>query len=206
MNLPEWVIQELINGAKIYDDKASAMYKLWLFDHWDKLDPNDQKLIKSAINTPMYIRTIDKIIIHWSASTHGDAAHIRQWHRERPDPFDDIGYHFVISDRNTIETGRPITKAGAHCIGQNFCSIGICYIGSPGMPPIYKPEVFFENGVPLEKPQPRWLLLIDLVKSLLVTYNLKPNDVYGHRDFAKTECPGFYIENLRRVLRGEENE
>lgn len=76
------------------------------------------------------MRTIDSIIIHCSATPCGTdftAADIDRWHRQRS--FNGIGYHFVIRLDGTIEDGRPIGKPGAHCIGWNNRSIGICYIG-----------------------------------------------------------------------------
>ena len=76
------------------------------------------------------MRTIDSIIIHCSATPCGQdftAADIDRWHRQRS--FNGIGYHFVIRLDGTIENGRAIEKPGAHCIGWNNRSIGICYIG-----------------------------------------------------------------------------
>ncbi len=40
-----------------------------------------------------------------------------------------IGYHFLICLDGTIEAGRPIRMAGAHCKGHNAESIGIAYVG-----------------------------------------------------------------------------
>lgn len=76
------------------------------------------------------MRQIDYIIIHCSATKAGRDFHakdIDKWHRERG--FDEIGYHKVIDLDGTVESGRPISKPGAHCKGYNSHSIGICYIG-----------------------------------------------------------------------------
>lgn len=73
---------------------------------------------------------MDSIIIHCSATRQGadfGAADIARWHRQRG--FRDIGYHYVIRLDGTLEKGRPIEQAGAHCKGWNAASIGICYIG-----------------------------------------------------------------------------
>ena len=81
-------------------------------------------------NTHLIMRTIDSIIIHCSATPYGKdftAADINRWHRQRN--FNGIGYHFVIRPDGTIENGRPVGKPGAHCLGWNNRSIGICYIG-----------------------------------------------------------------------------
>ena len=76
------------------------------------------------------MRTINKIIIHCSATQEGrdlDAAEINRWHLKRG--WNGIGYHYVVLLDGTIEYGRSIYKQGAHVKGENEGSIGICYIG-----------------------------------------------------------------------------
>jgi len=76
------------------------------------------------------MKTIDSIIIHCSATRAGmdvRASDIRKWHLERG--FADIGYNYVIDLDGTVEVGRPLSMNGAHCLGYNDHSIGICYVG-----------------------------------------------------------------------------
>lgn len=76
------------------------------------------------------MRKIDSIVIHCSATKTGldfSATDIDRWHRERG--FDCIGYHYVIRLDGKIEKGRDVAVPGAHCVGWNARSIGICYIG-----------------------------------------------------------------------------
>ena len=76
------------------------------------------------------MRKITKIIVHCSATPEGkdySVDTIRDWHLARG--WRDIGYHFVIYRNGEIAEGRPIEQSGAHCKGENYCSIGICYIG-----------------------------------------------------------------------------
>ncbi len=142
-------------------------------------------------------RTIKKIIIHCSASDFGDVATIRRWHLERG--FVDIGYHFVIlngsrkpgaydpDDDGKIEKGRPWWKIGAHCKGHNRDSLGICLVGNPKF--IGTPEMWFT---------PRQLeSLRNLVAQLLIEFQLTPEDVFGHNDFARKICPGFKVQSIR---------
>ena len=49
-----------------------------------------------------------------------------------------IGYHYYITKDGVIHYGRPISKVGAHCLGMNDKSIGICYEG--GLNSDFKPE------------------------------------------------------------------
>lgn len=57
------------------------------------------------------------------------AIDIHQWHLERKDPFDMIGYHKVIRGNGIIEIGRPDYIRGAHCKGLNWCSLSVVLVG-----------------------------------------------------------------------------
>ena len=140
------------------------------------------------------MRTIDKIIIHCSDSSFGDAAVIDGWHKERG--WDGIGYNFVIlngsrnpgvhvpGDDGIIELGRSLGTPGAHCYGHNKTSIGICMIGTYDFTPR------------------QHVSLIGQIVSLMESYHLTPDDIYGHRELGKGKtCPNKDIEELRRYLR-----
>ena len=71
------------------------------------------------------MRKINEIIIHCSDTQEGcdvTAKDIRRWHTTPKEKggrgWRDIGYHYVIRLDGTIELGRPLEKAGAHCIGR----------------------------------------------------------------------------------------
>ncbi len=59
------------------------------------------------------------------------AKEIDGWHRKKG--WNGIGYHYVIRRTGKVETGRPISRQGAHVgkprPGWNRRSIGICMIG-----------------------------------------------------------------------------
>ena len=127
------------------------------------------------------MRTINKIIVHCADTPEGRdvrAAEIKRWHtKERG--WNDIGYHYVIDLDGTIEPGRPIEVAGAHCTGHNADSIGICYIG--GCDKDMKPK---DTRTPEQK-----TALELLLKYLVAKYpGVK---IYGHKDFAQKACPSF---------------
>ena len=85
------------------------------------------KLIKG--NQQMKKRTqTNRVIFHHSlssASTKIDE--IRSWHIKRG--FCDIGYHYVIYPDGERVEGRDKSFIGAHALGNNFDSIGVCLIG-----------------------------------------------------------------------------
>jgi len=128
-------------------------------------------------------RTINKIIIHHSASPRASTSKelVKQWHVEERG-WNDIGYHYMLNNKDEIETGRHINKQGAHCLEQNADSIGICVFGN------------YEGEIPTAK---QVEVLRMFVNSLLDKYNLSWQNVYGHKDFGNTACPG---KNLYGVL------
>lgn len=73
---------------------------------------------------------ITKIVIHCSDSPHGrgdDARDIHLWHIRRN--FSGCGYHWIILEDGAIQPGRPWYWSGAHVMGHNQGSLGICLIG-----------------------------------------------------------------------------
>ena len=76
------------------------------------------------------MRTVDKIIIHCTATPEGrpvTIADVDKWHKERG--FVGIGYHYLIGLNGEIWKGRDEWKIGAHTLGENQRSIGIAYVG-----------------------------------------------------------------------------
>ena len=76
------------------------------------------------------MRKITEIILHCSATAEGldfSVRDIRAWHKAQG--WADVGYHYVVRLDGTVQEGRPLEQAGAHCKGHNDRSIGICYIG-----------------------------------------------------------------------------
>lgn len=73
---------------------------------------------------------INRLVLHCSDSPQGrgdGAATIHRWHQEKG--WKAIGYHYVIQEDGTVEAGRPHWWEGAHAIGYNEHSLGICLIG-----------------------------------------------------------------------------
>ena len=131
------------------------------------------------------MRTVDKIIIHCTATPEGrpvTIADVDKWHKERG--FAGIGYHYLIGLNGEIWKGRDEWEIGAHTLGENQRSIGIAYVG--GMTKDMKKAK--DTRTELQKKS-----MLKLIKELKTKYhNAK---VYGHRDFAKKDCPSFDAKN-----------
>ena len=127
------------------------------------------------------MRSINEIIVHCAATREGrdfTVEDITRWHKARG--FATIGYHYVIYRDGSIHEGRPLEQIGAHCVGHNKHSIGICYIGgcaSDGKTP--------KDTRTSEQKE----ALLSLLRRLKARF---PNaSIHGHRDFAAKACPSY---------------
>lgn len=150
----------------------------------------------------------NRIVIHHSASGWGSALSINGWHKERG--WTGIGYHYVIlngyanakdlkqENRNEllagmVETGRLLdadqwvdwNEIGAHALGFNHDSIGICLIHKTKP---YHPRMISS--------------LIDLVCYLCKKYDIPHSCVVGHYELNadKPHCPDIDMEAFRKIL------
>jgi N-acetylmuramoyl-L-alanine amidase len=145
------------------------------------------------------MRPITGIVVHCSASSFGDAETIRRWHTDPPPTgrgWKDIGYHYVIlggrrtakrgyarADDGFISLGRDLDgdgnvgeEIGAHALGLNATTIGICLIGND-------PADFTGRQVATAEA---------LVAGLCLRFGLTERNVLGHNEVpsgAHKACP-----------------
>lgn len=146
----------------------------------------------------MIRKRTNAIIIHHSASsrdrtTIGD---IRSWHAKKgfTDSAGHSGYHFFISSSGNLIPDRPIDDWGCQVKNWNDRSIGICLAGNFN----------FENPT-----QAQIDALKDILVKIVVKYNLKYWNIYGHRDIKRlfifnttaTACPGDNLYSKLKELR-----
>lgn len=126
---------------------------------------------------------VEKIIIHCSATPEGrdvSAAEICRWHKARG--FRTIGYHYVVRLDGRVEKGRPEDEIGAHCLGQNARSIGVCYVGGIDSGSLQPKDT---------RTAAQRTALRRLVKELRERY--PGATVHGHNEFAAKVCPCFNV-------------
>ncbi len=129
------------------------------------------------------MRKINKIIIHCSATPEGRPVSVKdidRWHRERG--FSEIGYHWVVCLDGHMWPGRDEEIPGAHTVGQNANSIGVCYIGG-----VDKNMKAKDTRTEYQKVGLRML-----VQDLLKKY--PGATVHGHNEFAAKACPSFNVQ------------
>ena len=127
------------------------------------------------------MRDIKEIIVHCTATPEGREVTVHdidQWHREAG--YKGIGYHYVVYLDGSVHVGRDEPYIGAHCVGHNADSIGVCYVG--GM------DKAMKNAKDTRTEEQK-KSLIELLQSLKSKY--PEATIYGHRDFSSKDCPSF---------------
>ena len=126
------------------------------------------------------MRKINSIIVHCTATPagrHVSVADISLWHRQRG--FVTAGYHYVVYLDGSVHPARPVATPGAHCLGHNADSIGVCYVGG-----VDSRGAAADTRTPAQREALRSLL-----RKLVEAY---PGvTIHGHRDFAAKACPCF---------------
>ena len=131
------------------------------------------------------MRPINKVLIHCSATPEGrdvKTKEIKKWHLSND--WSDIGYHYVIELDGKVVEGRPVELVGAHCLGQNKFSIGICYIGGMNKS-MSKPK---DTRTEEQKES-----IVKLIKKLRGRYG--DLTVHGHNEYSNKACPSFDVSN-----------
>lgn len=126
------------------------------------------------------MRTINEIIVHCTATKAGQnftVEDVRRWHLQRK--YKDIGYHYLVLLDGTVEKGRSVEEVGAHCVGHNSHSIGVCYVGGLDASGKASDTRTLEQRIALRQ------LLTDLKAKYPKAV------IHGHCDFAAKACPCF---------------
>ena len=143
---------------------------------------------------PVYDKSPVKILVHHTATPNVPhptpdsavalARSIQKFHMDvRGWP--DTGQHFTVSRGGVVLEGRHHSLEflqaghrqveGAHCTGQNVVALGIENEGT---------------YTAADPPAKLWERLRELCAYLCAQYGIAPSQIFGHRDFKDTACPG----------------
>ena len=127
--------------------------------------------------------TEDSKTVSWGA--------IRRYHMETQG-WNEIGYQIgieLIGDYYEVLMGRPLTSVGAHTVGMNSRSIGICFIGNYDLAP--PPDAMMDTAV--------WI-----ITPLIDELDIPCANIHPHSKYADKTCPGRmfpmkeFVEALKR--------
>lgn len=135
-----------------------------------------------ATNKPQYI------IVHHTGGTDAnpkeDTSHhtfevVNEWHKKlwnfKSSLGFYIGYHYFIDKTGKVTQGRKDTDEGAHTVGKNLSSLGICLAGN------------FDVTKPTTE---QVTALKALIKAKMSEYGIPLDNAVPHRKFAKKSCYG----------------
>lgn len=138
---------------------------------------------KLLFNGGFVNRTSTKqIILHHAEASNCTVEDINRWHLNNG--WTGIGYHYFVRKDGTIYRGRPENAIGAHAVGANTNSIGICAEGR------YNVETM---------PEAQKNAIKELIADIKSRYgNLA---VKGHKEVSNTSCPGknYPLEELKNT-------
>ena len=147
---------------------------------------------------------IKYIVMHHSLTDDGKAVEwdaIKKYHMGlisgSPYHMTDIGYNYgveLIGNDVRVRIGRPMTELGAHCLGLNSKSIGICVVGD------------YDKAMP---DLMHWLTTLYLVRKIREHVGMPIQNVIGHVESFKLlgtkpykTCPGlkWNMDQFRKDL------
>lgn len=142
------------------------------------------------------VNNVEYIIVHHTQRNNDFPAFIKFRHIYLRG-WEDVGYHYLIGNRRPftrdghIYTGRPENSVGAHALGYNNKSLGICLIGN------------------LDKtaPSPKQMQsLVNFLKRKTKQYRIPSENILGHRELSGVikSCPGnkLDMDMVRQVVTG----
>jgi len=137
---------------------------------------------------------IEWLIVHHTAVSRDDNPEqfdaVKNYHISKG--WGDIGYHYFIEPDGEIKNGREDHVTGAHTIGYNDKSLGICLTGN------------FDQEDPTIGQMDS---LRRLLNELMVEYKVVRDNIVPHRKFANKTCYGSRLsDSWARDLTGINND
>jgi len=152
----------------------------------EKFRPEERQVtlsecIQHIWQVPMKRRISEVIVHHTWRPTAADyrglstVRAVRRYHMQQRG-WSDNGYHIMIGPSGDIFLCRPLNRAGAHCRGHNQYSIGLAYIAD------------FDSENPAD--YPGVAVGQQVVAALIDRFELTPEQIHFHREYANKTCPG----------------
>lgn len=118
------------------------------------------------------MNTPEVVITHHALSKAAHTARdVNEWHKQRWPSFVSrrgfhVGYHYVIDSNGTLTQTRDHDEEGAHVIGMNRRSIGVCFMGN------------FDNHYPSEAQLKTWDWLYNELQKQYPNIPTRPHRAY----------------------------
>lgn len=126
----------------------------------------------------------EQIVLHHSGVTVLQSVEVIHNYHKNTNGWSGIGYHFYVRKDGKIYRGRPESTIGAHAVGANYNSVGICFEGN------FEKERMGQAQLKAGQ---------ELVAYLKSKYKI--STVKRHKDIDSSVCPGknFPFEKIKNV-------
>lgn len=119
-------------------------------------------------------------------SSYATVADIDLWHKLRWPGFTSragyhVGYHYVIEKDGKLTQTREHDEEGAHCIGMNLSSIGVCFSGN------------FDLTTPTLEQMQTWYTLYRKLDKEFPNIPVRPHRAYARKTCHGTNLPDNYF-------------
>ena len=152
-------------------------------------------------DTALPTHDVDLITIHHTAREHDDTPmeeRLRRWQTYHQSVgFGDIAYHMIIAADGTIYEGRDFLNVGSTRTAYN--PTGHFLPTLDGMFDEFWDSPNDDDDLPDgadELSTEQLASLIDLLAWASVEFDIPPEEIGGHRDYAATACPGSVVHEM----------
>jgi len=139
------------------------------------------------------------VITHHALSrTDHTVRDVDNWHRERWPGFVSragwhVGYHYVIENDGTVTQTRQHDEEGAHTLGMNSSSIGVCFMGN------------FDLAYPSKAQLDAWSALYEILLVMYPNIPTKPHRAYAsYKSCHGKLLPDDYFSRQQKLSKIEE--
>jgi hypothetical protein len=177
-NLAWLFIHELLHGKEKFrggPDRVHSMEEQGRLK--ELLSGHMSAIVEKPVNKPTVV------ITHHALSGAGHTVKdVDRWHKDRDFPKSRkgwfVGYHYVIEKDGTVTQTREHDEEGAHVVGMNRSSIGVCFMGN------------FDKEMPTKEQTEAWIQLYNQLRTIYPNIPTKP-----HRAFADRTCHGTLLSD-----------
>ncbi len=197
----------LVGGLAVLGTGLLGTGEAWALDAPPIIDCAGWGARPNSEVVPIWNQRPVKILVHHTATPNVPdlgrgaadvlARAIQTFHMDRRGWLD-TGQHFTISRGGFVLEGRHRSLEmlrggrqqveGAHCTGQNVVAVGIENEGT---------------YIDVDPPAELWNRLREMCAHICVQYGIAPTEIFGHRDFKNTACPGDRLYGMLPRLRSE---
>lgn len=175
-------VHELLHGKEKFSGGPDRVHTMESQGRLKELLEEYLAKMPSAVNKPTVV-----ITHHALSRPDHTTRDVNQWHKERWPDFISrlgyhVGYHYIIETDGTVVQTRYHDEEGAHTLGMNKSSIGVCFMGN------------FDVDMPSEAQNASWARLYEQLDATYPGIPTAPHRAFNKRTCHGTNLPDNYFQ------------